>query len=268
MTDQSPTRISPWQLRDFRIAWSAGFVNNTGDWVLAIALPVFVFVETKSGAAIALLFVSQLIAGALLGPVGGSLVDRLNLKRCLVATNWAQAVAVLPLLAVNSDRIWPAYLVMAVQSALTQINNPANVALLPRVVASEQLAPANAALAAAESLARLVGSLLGGILVAWGGLAPVVVVDALSFLLVAVGLGFLTADTDPDPVPSDSGRRVREGLRTVRSHPPLASLLSLQAVAQIAQGAFVVLFVVFVVDILNDDGTGRSEEHTSELQSH
>jgi len=256
VTDWPPTGASPWRLRDFRIAWSAGFVNNTGDWVLTIALPVFVFVETESGAATALLFVSQLIAGAVLGPIGGGLVDRLNLKRCLILTNLAQAVAVLPLLAVNADRIWPAYVVMAAQSALTQLNNPANVALLPRVVTSEQLAPANAALAGAESLARLVGSLLGGVLVAWGGLGPVVVVDAISFMLVAVGLGFLAADTDPMPAPVDSGGGVREGFRIVRLHPPLASVLSLQAVAHVAQGAFVVLFVVFVVDILNDDGTG------------
>lgn len=43
---------------------------------------------------------------------------------------------------------------------------------------------------------------------------------------------------------------------TVRSHRPLARLLSIQSFAQLAQGAFVVLFVVFVVDTLGDDGSG------------
>ncbi len=251
-----PTSDSPWRRKDFRIAWTAGFVNNTGDWVLLIALPVFVFVETESGSATALLFVSQLIAGAMVGPIAGSLVDRWNLTRCLVATNVAQAIAILPLLAVDADRIWPAYLVMAAQSALTQVNNPANVALLPRVVSSDRLASANSALSAAESLARLGGSLLGGVLVAWSGLTLVVLVDALSFVLVAVGLMFLTADTDPEPVDEHIGRGVRDGLLTVRSQPPLTQLLSHQGFSQIAQGAFVVLFVVFVVDMLGDDGTG------------
>ncbi len=40
-----------WRQRDFRIAWSAGFVNDTGDWVLNVALPIFVFIETGSGSA-------------------------------------------------------------------------------------------------------------------------------------------------------------------------------------------------------------------------
>ena len=147
-----------WRNRDFRIAWSAVLVNDTGDWVLAVALPVFVFVETGSGGATAILFVLQFVAGAFLGPIGGSLVDRWNLRRVLTWTNLAQAVALLPLLAVTGDRIWPAYFVMGVQSTLAQLNNPANVSLLPRVVRSDQIAGANAALGAASSIARLGGA--------------------------------------------------------------------------------------------------------------
>ena len=245
-------RESPWR----RIAWSAGFVNDAGDWVLAVALPVFVFVQTRSGSATALLFVCQLAIGAILGPIGGSLVDRWDLRRCLVVTNLGQAVTLLPLLAVNGDRIWPAYPVIAVQAVLTQLNNPANVALVPRVVHPDQLTAANAALAASGSLARLIGSPLGGILVAWRGLAPVVVVDSISFLVVATSLRFLRTDTSPIAQPDGSARpHLREGLHIVRHHPPLAPLLSIHGLTQIAQGGFVVMFIAFIVQTLGDDGS-------------
>jgi predicted MFS family arabinose efflux permease len=244
-----------WRRRDVRIAWSAGFVNNTGDWILLVALPVYVFVETRSGATIALLFIAQLVAGAVFGPIGGSLVDRWDLKLSLVGTNIAQAITVLPLLAVTADRIWPAFLVMAAQSALNQINNPANVALVPRVVERDELTAANAALAAAESSARLVGAPLGGLLVAWGGLAPIVLLDAISFAFVAAAVPFIRSDTTPRSDDANP-RTVREGLRIVRAHHPLGPLLTIQSVAQVAQGAFVVLFLVFVVDTLGDDGLG------------
>ncbi|MEM9651180.1 MAG: MFS transporter [Actinomycetota bacterium] len=246
----------PWQRRDFRIAWGAGLINNTGDWVLLVALPVHVFVETGSGTTTAFLFVAQLLTGAIIGPIGGVLVDRWDLKRSLVGTNLAQAVTVLPLLAVTADRIWPAYVVMAAQSALNQINNPANVALIPRVVDPDDLTAANAALAAAQSAARLIGSPLGGVLVAWGGLAPVVVLDATSFLLVAVAASFLRTDTGPLPATHTDTGTIRHGLRAVRSNRPLLPLLSIHSFSQLAQGAFVVLFVVFVVDTLGDDGSG------------
>jgi predicted MFS family arabinose efflux permease len=128
--------------------------------------------------------------------------------------------------------------------------------LLPRVVERDELTVANAALAASTSLARLVGSPVGGLVVAWGGLTPVIVLDACSFLAVAVALGFLTADTRPRPPDEDHAPGVRAGMRVVRRHPPLTQLLSVHGLAQIAQGAFVVLFVVFVVDVLGDDGPG------------
>ena len=255
MTAQTDTPPALWRQRNFRVAWGAGFFNDTGDWVLNVALPVFVFVQTGSGAATAILFVCQLAPAALFGPIAGSIVDRVDLRRCLVATNLAQAVALVPLLAVDRDRVWPAYLVIAAQSALTQLNNPANVALLTRVVTDAELTRANAALAASASLARLLGVPLGGLLVAWGSLTPVILIDIASFTLVAAGLLLLNADTAPLP---DPGRRerldLRDGWRAARAHPPLAGLVGLHGLTQIAQGSFVVIFVAFVVDTLGDGG--------------
>ncbi len=253
----TPATGSLCRQRDFRLAWSAGFVNDTGDWVLLVALPVFVFVETGSGSATALLFVCQLLVGAVIGPFGGVVVDRSNLRRCLIATNSAQAVGVLPLFAVTEHRIWPAYVVVVTQAVIAQVNNPANVALVPRVVGPDQLTEANAALAASASLARLLGSPLGGLLIAWRGLGPIVMIDAASFASVAASLSFLRADTAPRPGAGvDRRAGARAGFRAVRSDPPLARLLSIHGVAQIAQGGFVVLFVAFMVDVLGDDGTG------------
>jgi MFS family permease len=248
--------VALWRRRDVRIAWSAGFVNDTGDWVLFVGLPVYVFVETGSGATTALLFVCQLVIGALFGPVGGAIVDRVDVRRCLVVTNLAQAVTILPLVTVTPDRVWPAYVVVGVQAALTQVNNPANVALLPRLVESDELARANAALGAAASLARLIGAPLGGLFVAWRGLGPIVVFDAVTFALVAAAVPFVRADTSPVPHRDGHDRDLRGGWRAVRDNSPLTEMFGLHAFSQIAQGGFVVLFVAFVVETLDDDGSG------------
>lgn len=249
---------SVWRGRDFRLAWAGGLVNDSGDWVLTVALPVYVFSETGSGTSTALVFVCELVAAALFGALGGSLVDRWNLRRCLIATNLAQAAMLLPLLAVRPDRIWPAYVAVVGQAVLRQLNDPANVALIPRVVAREQLTAANAALAASTSLARLVGAPLGGLLVAVAGLRTVVVVDLVSFLGVAIAISFVRADTDPVQRPvgePEDPHPIRTGLHEINRRPVLRGVVSIGAIAQIAQGGFVVLFVVFVVERLGRDGT-------------
>jgi predicted MFS family arabinose efflux permease len=250
-----PTSV--WRRRDFRLAWGGSLVNDAGDWVLMVALPVYVFTETGSGTATALLFVCQLTISAALGPFGGSLVDRLDLRRCLIATNLLQAIALLPLLAVTPDRVWPAYPVVVAQAVLTQVNNPANMALLPRLVDSSQLPVANAAIGASNSLARLVGAPLGGLLVATGGLGPVVAIDAASFVAVAAGVWLIRTDTGP--ITSDHAQAtpggVRAGLSEIAKRPLLRGVLTIAGLSQLAQGGFVVLFVVFVVERLGRDGT-------------
>ena len=249
---------SVWRGRDFRLAWAGGLVNDTGDWVLMVGLPVYVFTETGSGTSTAIVFLCELVVAALFGALGGSLVDRWNLRRCLIATNLAQAAMLLPLLAVRPDRVWPAYVAVVGQALLTQLNNPANVALIPRVVSREQLTSANAALAASTSLARLVGAPLGGLLVAVSGLRAIVLVDLISFLAVALAISFVRADTDPvahADGDADDPHPIRTGLKEINRRPVLRGVVAIGGISQIAQGGFVVLFVVFVVERLGRDGT-------------
>jgi predicted MFS family arabinose efflux permease len=256
-TDELPSQ-SPWRARDFRLVWGGGLVNDIGDWLLLVALPVYVFIKSGSGSATAILFVVELVAALALGPVGGSLVDRWDLRRTLIVTNVAQAITLAPLLAVTGDRIWPAYLVVGAQAMLTQINNPASVALLPRVVAPDHLTVANAANSTSSSLARLIGSPLGGLAVGLGGIGAVVVIDGLSFIAVAVATWFVRADTTPITTDVDTGEvvttGVRAGVRAISGHRSLRSLILVDAIGQIAQGFFLVLFVVFVVRRLDGGG--------------
>ncbi len=257
-TDLAPT-VSPWRNRNFCLVWGGGLVNDIGDWLLRVALPVYVFTTTGSGTVTALVFLIEVVVAAVVGPFGGGLADRCDLRRVLIATNLVQAVTLLPLLAVRSGRIWPAFIVAAVQSALTACNDPAKVALLPRLVRADQLTVANAANSTSASLARLIGAPIGGLAVGLGGLGAVVAIDGLSFLFVAGMTVLVRAQTAPiapaAPASPEPGGEVRRGLRLVRQHPPLPALVGIFGIAAVAQGLFVVLFVVFVVDALGGGGT-------------
>ena len=260
----APPGASPWSGRDFRLVWAGGLVNDTGDWLLRVALPVYVFTETSSGTLTAALFLIELAVSVVLGPIAGSLIDRWDLRRTLVATNLLQAVTLLPLLAVTPDRIWPAFLVAAVQSALTRINNPAKVALLPQLVGHDQLIAANAANAASESLSRLVGSPLGGIVVELFGLGGVVLADGISFVVVAGATWLVRTDTSQvsrtraaDAAgASDATRADGTGstLDMIRRTPALRALVSATTITSVAQGMFVVLYLAFVVRSLGGGG--------------
>jgi MFS family permease len=251
---------SPWRNRDLLLVLVGGTVNNVGDWMLAVALPVYVYVETRSGLATAAVFLIDLVVGVGLGPIGGSLADRWNLRTTLVVTNALHVFALLPLLAVTPSRLWPAFVVAGLQSLIQQVNDPASFALVPRLVADEQLVEVNAALSSGGSLARLIGAPLGGIAVATGGLGAVVVADAATFVIGGVSAWLIRSASvrrsAVDVDDADGGdASVRVGLRVVRASSPLGAMLGVQAVVHVAFGAFNVVFIAFVADHLDGGGT-------------
>ena len=251
---------SIWRNRSFVATLIGGTVNDVGDWMIEIAVPVYVYTETGSGVATAAVYIIDLVIGVVLGPFGGSLADRWNLRSTLIATNLLQIAALLPLFAVNADRVWPAFLVAAAQATISQLNNPAAFALYPRVVAPEQLVRANAFASTGGSIARLLGSPLGGIIVATGGLHTVAVVDAATFL-VGAGSAVLIDRGAVAPLPTQPGdstapdSSVRAGLKAIRSRPAVIAVLAIAGVASLAFAAFPVIFIVFVTEELAGDGS-------------
>ena len=248
-----------WRNRDFLLVLGGGLVNNIGDWLLAVALPAFIYTETGSGRSTAAVVVVELLVGIVFGSYGGSLADRWDLRRAVIGTNLLQAVTLLPLLAVRDDRLWPAFVVAALQGLLQQVNDPASFALVPRVVPSDQLIAANSANTASAAIARLIGAPLGGLAVALGGLSTVVVIDAVSFAIVAAMTYFVATPTPSlrteglDEEGSSGGGGIADGWRTIRRHRELVGYLVVQSLASLTFAMFPVLFIAFVVDVLGGD---------------
>ena len=236
----------------FRRLWAAGLVSDAGDWLLFIALPLVVYRLTGSALGTSLAFLLELIPAIVLAPVAARLVNRLDRRWLMVVVNAVQAVALLPLLFVHTAADLPlVYVVICAQAALGAAFEPAKNALLPNLVGPKQLVSANALVGLNQNLGRLIGGPLGGVLLAIGDLGLVVAVDAASYALSAI----LIAAVRPPAVRSTNGgdadEPVATGLVAVFKRQRMRGPLVVVFVAGIAQGMFVVLFVLFVVDQLN-----------------
>ena len=257
MTAIAPTR-SPLAVRDFRLTLSAGFLSDTGDWLLMIAMPLYVFGVTGSALGASTVFLAELVPALTLGPFLGVLVDRFDRRRTMVLVNLAQGVALLPLLWAAADperlheRLWAVYLVAALEAALGATFLPARQSFLPSIVPTEQLTRANGLVSVGDNLSRLIGSPLGGLVFATGGLSAVVLIDCATYVVSAILI--LLCRAHPVPVSTDVPegvlRQLAEGWRVVRHTRPLGGLLVIQSIGAVGQGIFLVLFVVFVVDVL------------------
>jgi MFS family permease len=150
------------------------------------------------------------------------------------------------------------YAVILVEAALMALFDPAKNAMLPSMLPPDELVSANALVALNQNLGRLVGGPLGGVLLAVGGLRLTVSADIVSYLLAAVlisrvsGTAKARLRTDGSAVPArHAGDAGGKGfVASLRNRRARVSLL-VTFIAQIAQGIFVVLFVLFVAQRLH-----------------
>ena len=238
----------PLSVPAFRRLWAAGLISDTGDWLLLIALPIVVYQLTGSAVGTAAAFAAELLPGIALAPLGGRLADTVDRRSLMIVLSAVQAVALLPLLLVHDrDGLAIVYAVIVAQSSLAALFDPAKNALLPALVDARQLVPANALVGLGTAVGRLAGGPLGGLLLAAGSLRTIVIADALSFGVA----GVLIARVPRVAAAGGGGGRdevrlAAGGLRAVLRTRAVAAALLVAFVADIAQGIFVVLFIVFV----------------------
>ena len=254
-----------WRLlrrRDFALAWTGGLVSMLGGWALWIVLPIYVYERTGSALATSGVVVALVLPGVLLGSVAGVFVDRWNRKTTLVVGNVLLGAATLPLVAVGGESsLWLVYPIVFVSETIEAFTGPAENAFLPRLVPAEDLVAANSLNALNNSLARLLGPALGGLLYATTGLTGVVVADAMSFLIAAALLaavhasGAVEAARELTDAAVRRWRRVwrewREGLAVVRRSRPVGIVFTVSAVTAFGEGVFAVMFAVWVRDLLD-----------------
>jgi MFS family permease len=252
--------------RNFALLWAGGLISMFGDWLLFIALPFYIYDLTGSTLATGAMFIAETLPILLFGSIGGVFADRWDRKKTMIVADLLRAALLLLLLAVRSPEwLWAIYLVVFVQSSVGQFFNPAKGALIPQLVDEQLLMPANSLNSLGIELTRLIGAPIGGALMALMGLASVVVLDCVSFVVSALLIGLIATPRGEHAAPAaaaDAGiaellagvwRDLVEGLRLVRGTRWLAGLFLAMAVIMFGQGVTNALLVPFVEQVLHGD---------------
>ncbi|WP_116048060.1 MFS transporter [Amycolatopsis palatopharyngis] len=242
----------------FARLWTAAFFSETAEWMLQVALPVLVYQLTGSAASTATSMMLGLLPAVLMSPLAGVLADRYERRLVLFLVCTGQAVVALPLLIADGQAALPlVFLVVAAQASLAALFEPARNALVPDLVGTDQVTAANGLMGVNSSVARLVGASLGGLLLGFGGL-PWVVGAYLAALALAGALLLprFPARTVAPVAGTPMVRQWLDGLNAIRDNPMLRRTGVTLLLSAIAQGMFLVLFVLFVLGRL---GGGEPE---------
>lgn len=255
--------IATLRQRNFALLWFGGLISLIGDWLLRIGLPVYVYTLTGSALATSIMFIVGFLPSFVLGSVAGVLVDRWDRRKTMIVSNLLLAVGLLPLLAVHSkETLWIVYIVQFFEACVSQLQLPAESALIPNLVSKEQLVSANALKTVSQSVSRFLGAALGGLLVGYLGLAGVTLLDVVSFLFVCVMLGLMRVSTQmPVIMKTEASTGILaswqnlvhdwvEGIQLIYRQRPVLLLFVMLAIQSVGEGIFTVLIVVFVEKVL------------------
>ena len=243
----------------FRNIWFGQIISLFGDWFNLIASAALISHLTSSGLAVGGLFVVRMLAPFLVSPLAGVAADRYNRKWLLIISDLSRGVIVLGFLLVRSaDQAWMLYVLTAIQLAFSGFFFPARNAILPDIVARNELGAANALSSATWSVMLALGAALGGVVAGEWGIYPAFVIDSLTFFLSALFISRIFYQHDP--ALADSGRSIRaaflqyvDGLRYLKHHLDISAIaLHKAAISLTVNGAFQVVQValaerVFVI---------------------
>src|SRR5919106_1426908 len=206
-------------------------VSNVGSSFTIFVLPLLVFKLTGSALNLALVAAAEYVPYLLFGLIIGAWVDRVDRKRLMIYTDISQSLIIcsVPLLAaLGLLSVWWLYVVGFVSSTLWICFNTAEFGAVPSLVHKDDLVAANGYLQASYSTAAVIGPLMAGLLVALVPIPPVLLFDAVSFLLSALLLKLIGTRFNADRVDQrrsgDLRRDVAEGLSFVLGHPILRNI--------------------------------------------
>jgi MFS family permease len=237
--------------RNFRLLFVGQTISQFGDWFNTVAVFALLLDLTGSATAVAWMMIVQFLPVAIVGPVAGVVVDRVDRRRLMIGADLVRGFLILGLLLVRErDQVWIAYVVMSLSVGASAFFEPARTATIPNVTSTAELMPANALSSAMWSTMLAVGASLGGLVTAVAGRDISFVVNAASFFASAFFINRTRYDSTPAPSPRVAGvlaltgiPDLVEGFRYMRARTHVAALMFVKAGWGLAGGVLLLLTI-------------------------
>ena len=177
-------------MRGLFIIWLGQMISGIASSITAVALPIWIFSITDSGAAVGFLeffyFGSYLLATLF----AGILIDRFDRKLMMLAYDFFSLAGLAVLLVLQSAgllQVWHLYIASILQGVGSAFQSPSYAAAITTMVSRRQYIRANSLISLLYDLPGIFGPLLAGVMYAAVGLNAILALNVLAFV-VSIGV--------------------------------------------------------------------------------
>jgi MFS family permease len=248
---------------NYRYTWMAQVVSEIGDYFNNIAVFALVMEKSGSGLVVTGVMLSRAIPAVLAGPVAGVLLDRLDRKRIMIASDLIRALIALAfVLTIHQPRAWLLYVLSAALMFASPFFTAGRAAILPTIATPDELHAANSLTQTTQWATLTAGTLLAGYSAAWLGYHWAFVLNSLSFLFSAFAIWRITAPGGfrvkreamaPGMRP---WHEYRAGLSYMRSVPLMVGMAMISVGWSLGGGAAQILFALFGEQVFHRGASG------------
>ena len=252
---------------NYRYTWMGQVVSEVGDHFNTIAVFSLALKATGSGLVVTGVMLSRAIPMMLAGPLAGVLLDRMDRKRIMIASDLIRAlVALCFILTVRRDDAWMLYLLSGLLMFASPFFTAGRASLMPSIASPEELHTANSLTQTTQWTTLTVGTLLGGTSVVGLGYEWAFFFNGMSFMFSAWAISRLRvrrAAAIPDDAKEltenkfiQPWREYVDGLRYMKANPLLFGIGMVHVGWATGGGAAQILFSLFGEQVFHRGAAG------------
>ena len=226
--------FSSLRVRNYRLYFIGQGFSHVGNWMQTVGLGWLVLQITGSGTTLGTVLAFRFMPMLLGGPFAGIIVDRFNKRKILYITQSSFAIlALLLAFLVYTDyiQIWMLFVFALVFGLIDVVDNPTRQTFVHEMVGRDNLRNAVTLNATEANLARAIGPMIAGSLIATAGIAFCFLANAFSFIALIGVLAFMNGkDIRKEAAEQKSGGDLFGSLTYVASVPTIKTVLLAMAV--------------------------------------
>jgi MFS family permease len=245
--------------RNFQLFFSGQLISLTGTWMQTVAQSWLVYRLTGSSLLLGSVGFASQIPVFLVAPVGGTVADRLNRQKVVIATQVASMILAFVLAALtltHAVKVWHIFVLAALLGVVNAFDIPGRQSFLVDMVGRDDLMNAIALNSSMFNGARVIGPAIAGILVARIGEGWCFFVNGVSYIAVIIGLLLMRVHCPPRSQSDSPIDDIIEGFRWVERAGPIRSLLLLLGLVSLVGMPYTVLMPIFADRILHGGARG------------
>lgn len=247
--------LSAFKFPNFRLYFIGQTISLSGSWMQIVAQGWLVFELTKNELWLGLVACAAGLPSLLLSPLAGVLVERIHTRKLLLATQTVQmflALALAFLTFTNTIQVWHIMVLAFLLGVTNAIDAPSRQAIVADLVDRDHLASGIAMNSIIFNLSRVIGPVIGGILLTQVGPAWCFLINGLSFIAVLITLYIMQVEIRTRNLQAFAPiKQLKEGFKFARQHNTIAPLLLLAVAAALFTNNISTLLPAFADTVLH-----------------